>query len=384
MKETIEKHRHGELMLVKDRLNSKEKKILGDYVIYLNGGACEQKVRIVERQLLMIRDISGVSYDKWDLTKLRKFLAVLNKSELANATKNDIKKHFKRFLKEQYEDWSLRFRNLKDIRCGKDVNVEKINANTILQPGELEKLIRGVETLKFKALIILLYESGARPKEVLTARWKDLDLENGDIQLISTKNKTARNNPIKESIIHLRRFKQEYPYPDVQPNDFIFPSQTDRKEHFSVNYFSVVFRKLSIKVLGRALFPYILRHTRATELQKVLTPKIYEKFMDHSIEMASRYSHLNKDDVREQLLEKVYHIEEPTEKEKEGIKTLKKEMRLIRKRMEMFEDMVKTIAPKGKMAILNKKGDYTIIEHENKPSKFTKISKKEFGKLIKK
>lgn len=330
MKETIEKHRHGELMLVKDRLKPKEKKILEDYIIYLNGGASELKVQIVERQLLMIRDVSGVPYDKWDLIKLRKFLAVLNKSKLANATKNDIKKHFKRFLREQYEDWSIRFKDLKDIKCGKDVNVEKINANTILQPGELEKLIRGAENLKFKALIILLYESGARPGEVLSAKWKDVDLEKGDIKLISTKNNTARNNPIKESIIHLERYKQEYPYPDVQPNDFIFPSQKDRKEHFSVNYFSMVFRKLSEKVLGRHLFPYILRHTRATELQKVLTPKIYEKFMDHSIEMASRYSHLNKDDVREQLLEKVYHIEELTEKEKDEMKKVKKDLEQLK------------------------------------------------------
>ena len=326
MKETIKKYHHGELIFLKDKLNPKEKKILGDYIIYLKGGASDLKVSIVERQLLMIRDVSGVPYDKWNLTKLREFLAVLNKSELANATKNDIKKHFKRFLREQYEDWSLRFKNLKDIKCGKDINVEKINANTILQKGELEKLIRGAENLKFKALIILLYESGARPGEVLTTKWKDLDLEKGDIQLISTKNKTARNNPIKESIIHLKRYKQEYPYPDVQPNDYIFPSQKDRKEHFSVNYFSMVFRKLSIKVLNRALFPYILRHSRATELQKVLTPKIYEKFMDHSIEMASRYSHLNQDDVREQLLEKVYHIEELTAKENKKIKELEKKI----------------------------------------------------------
>ena len=47
--------------------------------------------------------------------------------------------------------------------------------------------------------------------------------------------------------------------------------------------------------------------------------------MDHSIEMASRYSHLNQDDVREQLLEKVYHIEELTEKEKDEIKKLKRD-----------------------------------------------------------
>lgn len=354
MKKEVKRYYKGDLIIIKNKLPPKEKNILNDYVTYLRGGASDTKVRIVERQLLVIRDTSNVPFDKWNLLKLREFLAVLNKSDLANATKNDIKKHFKRFLRERYEDWSVRFKNLKDIKCGKDVNVERINANTILQEKELEKLIRGAESLKLKALIMLLYESGGRPKEVLTTRWKDVDLDKGDIKLISTKNQTARNNPIKESIIHLQRYKQEYPYPDVKSNDFIFPSQTNREEHFSVNYLSMIFRKLSKRVLGRQLFPYILRHTRATELQKVLTPKIYEKFMDHSIEMASRYSHLNKDDVREQLLEKVYHIEELTKDERNELNKLKAKIKRMEEHFNEFEKNViekinKVLIKKGKM-----------------------------------
>jgi integrase len=242
MREAIERYKPGELLFVKKGLPAQEIAFLNKYITFCKGTATEQKVRIVERQLLMIRDISGVPFNKWNLTKLREFLAVLNKSSLAKATQNDIKKHFKRFLREEYKDWDVRFKGLKDLRCSsKSVNQERINANTLLNPDRLEKVIRTAENLRFKALIMLSYETGGRPKEVLSARWKDVDLERGEIKLVSTKNKTTRVNTIKESIIHLKRYKQEYPFPDVKENDYIFPSVTNRDEPFSVAYWSVLF-----------------------------------------------------------------------------------------------------------------------------------------------
>lgn len=333
MKE-IKRYAPGDLTYFKKSLGVKDRKILNDFITFLKGGMGDAKVNIFERQLLMIRDVSGVPYDKWDLKKLREFLALLNKSDLADSTKNDIRKHFKRFLRENYKDWSQRFNELKDLRSkGNGVNVEKINASTIIKPEELEKLIRKAENLKFKALIILMYETGGRPKEVLTIRWKDLDLKNGDCKLISTKNKTARNIPIQESVLHLKRYKQEYPYPNITKNDWVFPSFTDRKKHMGVNHFGSKFKKLSRMAIDREITPYFLRHTRATELQKKLTAKVYERVMDHSLEMASRYSHLNKDDIRDEMLEKIYHIEELTPEEKDKMKKLEKKVLDLQKGM---------------------------------------------------
>lgn len=364
----IKRYKPGELLIIKNNLNKNDRKILDDYITFCSGSASEAKVKIVERELLTIYDTSQLSFDKWTLKDLREFLAILNKSDLANATKNDIKKHFKRFLKEQYDDWNTRFKGLKDpaLKCGKDINVEKINENTILQEGELEKLIRGAESLRLKALVILLYETGARPTEVLSTKWKDIDLDKGEIKLLSTKNNTVRVVPIKESILHLQRYKQEFPYPNVVPNDFIFPSPRDRKEHFSIQYLQNIFAKLSEQSLGRKLFPYILRHTRATELQKVLTPKIYEKVMDHSIEMATRYSHLNKDDVREQMLERVYHIEELTKEERSEIEKLKNKIE------SMKGEYTKEITELKDLFLKFAKGEITYSLEDDEFTKFNK------------
>ena len=326
MKNTYPKYKTVELMLIKSKLAKKDKDILNKFLIFCGGTAGEKKLRNIEVKMLQIRDVSNISYSDWDLEKLREFLSVLNRSEISKATKNEIKKTFKRFLKEYYDDWSKKFKGLTDIKGENDMNHERLNANTILASEELEKIIRKAESLRYKALITLMFESGGRPEEILKLKWKDINLDKKEVKLSSSKNKTVRINPIKESIIHLMRYKQEFPFPDVQSNDFLFPSSTERKKHLSVSYFGMRFRILARKAIGRDIFPYILRHTRATQLQKVLPPKIYEKFMDHSIETATRYSHLDKDDVREVLLEKVYHVEELTEEEKEEIKNLKKEL----------------------------------------------------------
>jgi len=332
MRSLFPKYKTGELIISESKLNKKDKDILNKFLIYCGGTAGEKKLKNIKIIMLKIRDVSEIDYDKWDLDILRVFLALLNKSkEISKATKNGVKKVLKRFLKENYSDWSEKFKGLKDIKGENDMNQKKLNANTILTPEDLEKIIRKAESLKYKALIMLLYESGARPSEVLNLKWKDINLDKKEVSLFSTKNKTMRVNPIQESILHLKRYKQEYPFLDVVPNDYVFPSPNKREEPFSNAYFDLILNKLSKKAIGRNIYPYILRHTRATELQKKLPPKIYEKFMDHSIEMATRYSHLDKDDVREVLLEKVYHIEELTKEETDKIKRLEMQIEKIKK-----------------------------------------------------
>jgi integrase len=330
MKNIFPKYKQGQIAIIKASLKSKDKKILDNFLTYCGITAGEKKLKNIERDIVKIYDVMQVSFDKITLDDLRKFLAVLNKSELLEETKNDIKKTLKRFLKEYYKDWNIRFAELKDIKTKDGMNHKKLNANTILTKDELERLIRAAESLRYKALIMLMFESAGRPEEILKLKWGDLDLEKGEVKLHSFKTGKTRVNPIKESILHLKRYKQEYPYPNVMAQDYIFPSPMDRKKHLLVSSLGHHFKELGKRTINKAVFPYLLRHTRATQLQKVLPPKVYEKFMDHSIEMANRYSHLDKNDVRDVMLEKIYHIEELTEQEKEEIKALENEINRLK------------------------------------------------------
>lgn len=323
------KYKTGEVFILEHQLSTREKKILDKFLLYCSGTAGERKLNNIKTKILQIRDISQVPYDQWNLDTLREFNSVLKKSTVAAATKNDTRRVLKRFLREQYPDWSKRFKDLKDIKQEYEVNEKRVNANTIFNSEELEKLLRGTDSLKLKSLIILMYESGARPGEVLSLRWEDIDLGKKEVKLTSTKNKKVRVNPLDKSIIHLKRYKQEYPFENITPKDYVFPSKTDRKKPIAVTYFSGLFRDIAKRTIGRNAHPNLIRHTRSTELQKKLTPKVYEKFMDHSIKMATRYSHLDKDDVREAMIEHFYNVEEITEEQKEDIEKLKEKIKSL-------------------------------------------------------
>jgi len=309
---------------IEGSLKSKDSKILKDFLTYCGITAGEKKLINVKTKMLQICDVFEKPYDSINLNDLRKFLSVLNKSNKAVETQNDIKKVLKRFLKWLYKDWSERFAELRDIKTANGFNEEKINASTLLKPEEIEKLVRGAESLRHKALILLMFESAGRPEEILKLKWSDIDFNGGEVKLSSSKTSKTRVNPIKESVIHLKRYKQEYPFMNVQASDYIFPSKEDRNKQTPVGNLDYYLKELGFRVLDRAIFPYLIRHTRLTQIHKTLPTQVACKFAGHSPEIAQRYTHLTNDDVREAMLEKIYHVEEITEKERASLKEMEK------------------------------------------------------------
>ncbi len=317
MKATIPKYsnRVNCVDVIEPTFKDKDKQIIKDFLLFCGGSAGKTTLKKYHRVIIKICDVFEGDLDKIDLERLREFLKILNESDLLPPTKNQIKKILKRFLKEYYEDWSKRFKNFSDraFKGEDETNQLKINANTILRHQEIELLVRSCQSLKYKALIMLMYETASRPEESLKLKWKDVNLFDGDVKLVSSKTGNLRINPIQETILHLKRYKQEYPHLDVNADDYVFVGAYDRSKHQTLPSFGMYLKRLGLKVLGREIFPYLIRHTRATELQKVLPPKVYEKFMDHSLETATRYSHLDKKDVRDSMFKNVYKVEEISE-----------------------------------------------------------------------
>lgn len=332
-------NRNSNLDEIENKFKKKDKEMIEEFLVFCGGSAGKTTLKKYRRLMIKICDTLEGDLDKIDLNKLRKFLELLNHSDLLKPTKNEIKKVLKRFLKENYEDWSVRFKQLKDIKTESEAkgNQEKINASTILSKQEIENLIRSTDSLKYRALLILFYESAGRPEEILKLQWRDLNLERGEVKLSSSKTKDLRINPIQESLIHLKRYKQEYPFSNVSPDDWVFPSPQDRTQKQSLPALGMYLKRLGKRVLGKDVFPYLIRHTRASELHKILPPKVYEKFMGHSLDVATRYSHLDKDDVRDVMFRDVYSVKELDEEKKHE---LEKEVAKLREGMKnMWESM---------------------------------------------
>ena len=235
----------------------------------------------------------------------------MNNSTYSEHTKNDYKKVFKRFLKWYYKDlkmvegdkvkFGFRLASDKKVR-----NKKKINKNTLVKPKELEKLIRTADSLKWKSIVSLMYEGALRPCEIRILKWVNLDFDDNlnlcRVHIISPKTKDDRYIPVRDCILHLKRWKAEYSFPDRTEEDYIFPSQFDKSKPMGEGVITEMFKRLCIKGKLRHIFPYLLRHSRLYEIQKSLPEKLSCKFGGHSSKASEFYNSLDNDDVEESML----------------------------------------------------------------------------------
>jgi len=337
-------------------LSKKDKQIIDKIVLSWKATAGINKVMQKRKNLIKIADILGSGLDKINNETYLRLAGLINQSDLADSTKNDLRKHLVEFLRSYYEDWFKIFNNFKELKSHKESIPKKYE--DLPSVTNIEKLIQRTPNMMLKIYIQIEAEVGCRGSELIGAKFGDYNEEKESIKLISTKNKTIRILPLNKTIPHLKRWRKEYVYPFPTNDDFIFPNPVDRTKHISLGWINGQLRRLGKEILGRPISVYCIRHSVLTNLQKKLPAKVYEKVADHSIETASRYCHLNSDDINEAMKEFVYHVEELPEGERNE---LMKRIKLLEKKSEFFEAFINNKSdrtwetiPEGKKVIIPK------------------------------
>ena len=314
------------------------------------------------KRLQKIKNVMSKSRSiiKKDLTKLKLIditllLRELNQSDYALWTKNDFKKIFKSFLKYFYKKEFLEWNDDKNFKEGfkgvsktKAFNKIKINKNTLIKPQELEILLRASKSLKWKALLTLLYESAFRPCEIVNLRWSDLNFDDArnlcSVRTTSPKTKNFREIPVQDCIVHLKRWSEEFEYPNRTEKDFVFPNDKNREKHLSENSITILIKRLCKRAGIREIYPYLFRHSRIYFIQKRLGARISSKYAGHSLETSEIYNHLDCDDVEEAMLKDIYTTKELTQQQKQDyekeLERLKQRNSLIEKNFEKLKKIV--------------------------------------------
>lgn len=329
MKSEYPRYEKGSLQKIKKKLNPKNKQILKEFLKVCSIEAGEGKIKKIERFLLQFYDITEIDLDKQTKESVNSWLIVLNKSDRSFWTRNEFKGYVKKFLKGYYKDLELIENIKRSKKDRKRINDTKINENNLITPEELEKMIRQTESFRQKALILLLWETGGRPQEIVNLKWRDIKFKDsyGNITLYSNKTGTTRTFPIKETCIHLKRWKQEFCFPNVKESDFVFPTPLNRSKPITTTAINNMLKKVSKRAgINRHIWSYLFRHTRATRLYEELPQQIVEKLMGHK-DMAGIYAHISDKKAREEMLNKIYKIEELTEEEKDKYDKLIKELK---------------------------------------------------------
>lgn len=323
MKKEYKTYKKGELQEVKKKFNKESLKILSDFLDSCSKTAGKGTLVKIERQLLYFVDIIEKQLNqKPTLEELEHFLGLLKDKR----DRQKLKANIKRFLKWKWKDFELL--ESFDFRWSRPLAL-KYSESDVLTDEDVEKLVRQAQSLMWKSAFILAFETGMRPSELINLKWKDIrfkeDNNTADIVIYSKKTRETRIYPVLNSVVHLKRWKQEYSYPDVKPEDYVFPGYKSVNNKIvparerSITTHGILFAlKRTAKKIGISedrMTTYLMRHSRATELYQKMPEQVVEKLLGHK-GMAKFYTHLSNEKARQELLNKIYNIKELTAEEK--------------------------------------------------------------------
>ena len=329
MKTNYPRYKLGELDTLVDKLTKAEREVFEKYLKKCSITAAPKKVKKIGKLIVQLKDVTQKGLLEQDKETIDSFLVVLNNCDKSYWTIDELKVYIKQFILFHYKNIEL-VENFK--ASGKKQLHPKITEDNLITEEEIEAMLRQAESYKESAYLLLAFQTGARPQELIDLRWRDIKFEEKytNITLRSTKTQQIRTFPVVEKTMKaLWDWKEHYSFPNVSPKDYVFISRTREKPYTTAGV-NKILRRLAKKAnIKKDVWGYLFRHSKATMLYEELPQQICEKLLGHK-NMAGIYAHISSKKAREELLKKVYHIEELTEHDKEEIVEMKKEISDLR------------------------------------------------------
>jgi len=167
-----------------------------------------------------------------------------------------------------------------------------------LSDEERNRFIRACRESKNSDLyiaVILALSTGARKNEIWGLSWKCVDLKNGFITFMETKNDEPRSVPLTGHALELMIERSKDPRIDTE---LVFPSRVDRHKHFD---FRRPFEK-ALKVAQIEDFSWHnLRHSAASYLVMAgVDMRTVAEILGHkTMQMTQRYAHLSPEHLKD-------------------------------------------------------------------------------------
>lgn len=249
-----------------------------------------EKIKDIERYVGRFLNSSKKPLDKFTEKELTDFLSSFNGS-FSVGTINNVKVYLKVFIKWYYPDYSLRFRNLDRI-CRNQKPPKTHNGDDMLSLKDVEKLIEAEQELEWKTFWLVFFYGGFRPSECCVLKWSDVvfDKKGVIIKAFLNKNKKKFYKSLPGKAEHyLKEWKK------FNSSEWVFPSPLREGKPMGRKTAYFRLRKLSKRVLGKEIYPYILRHSIATIKYNDdnLKDELVANQMGHSESMKKTYTNLD-------------------------------------------------------------------------------------------
>ena len=261
------------------------------------------------------------TFEKATREEIEKLVIKINQNkEWSEWTKYDYKVSIKKFYK-----WFNGGEECSPVAKWIPTKISKCNQKIpedLLTEEEVKKLVEFAPTIRDKAFVITLYESGCRNGEMLSLKVKNLSFESQGTSL-SVHGKTgARRVMIITATPYLRDWINNHPLKD-DPNAplWIMGDGQGLTQAGSTAMLKRIAKRAGVK---RKVNPHNFRHTRATHLANFLTEAQMKEYLGwtQSSDMASVYVHLSGRDTDNAILE-MHGLKKEDKKASKKLKPLK-------------------------------------------------------------
>ena len=231
---------------------------------------------------------------------LRQLIAELEgNSKFGVWTKNTTKAVLKNFFRH-YNKPTEMFSWMKSIRPASTIRSEDL-----LTDNEMNRMVAAASNPMWKALLGVLFDTGTRPRELLSPKIKDV-MRNGSKYKLYVTGKTekvtgARTVYVYKALPLLEAWLKLHPQKN-NPEALLWT--TEEGQPVQTQTLNVLYKKISRRAkITRRNWPYLVRHTKLTEFYREHGAIIGAKLAGHVVgsKEARTYLHLSESDIETAL-----------------------------------------------------------------------------------
>jgi site-specific recombinase XerD len=169
------------------------------------------------------------------------------------------------------------------------------NLPVVLSTEEVKRIFDGLENLKHKTVLMMIYSGGLRLGEVLRLRPEDIDSDRMMIHLREAKGRKDRYVMLSDAILEtLRAYWKQY-----KPRKYLFEGQEEEKPYSPRSVQKIFEQATERAAIRKPVTVHSLRHAFATHLLEQGTDLRYiQELLGHASSKTTEiYTHVSKRDI---------------------------------------------------------------------------------------
>jgi site-specific recombinase XerD len=160
----------------------------------------------------------------------------------------------------------------------------------VLSQQEIKRFFSVITNIKHKAILMLMYSTGARRSEVINLTINCIDSDRMVIKIVDAKGNKDRYVRLSDNLLSIFR---EY-YKEYHPKNYIFNGQFS-DQYSATSIVEIVKKYAKLAGIKKRVHPHMIRHTNATHLLENGTDlKYIAELLGHaSTRTTERYTHVS-------------------------------------------------------------------------------------------